>query len=141
MSRAVTIAGLALGALGLAIGGGPAGSQAASSLGWASAAGVFLLFMVRGAGLRPLGILLALLGVAAGVAAGLTGGAAWILLLPAVVLVCASVLLVRGGPSWPRREGAGPRAAAMDDWKQFDAGMDPTGASMDDDMARGEDSR
>lgn len=141
MSRAVVIAGLAVGALGLAIGGGPAGAQGASSLGWAAAAGAFLLFMVRGAGLRPLGILLALLGSGAAVAAGLAGGWAWALLVPAVLLVGAAVALVVRGPSWPRREGAGPRAAAMDDWKQFDAGIDPTGTSLDDDMARDEDSR
>ena len=75
--RLVLLGVLALGALWLAIGGSPLGAPVASALGWALAAGVFLMFMLRGRGLIAMAVVVVLLAVLAGVAAALAGGWGW----------------------------------------------------------------
>lgn len=141
MTKFPVLAVLAVGALGLAVGGGVVGAEAGGALGWAAAAGTFLLIMLSGGALRPMGVLLALLGVGGGVTAVLAGGWGIALLLPSLLLVAGGVAAARWGPSWATRQGSGPREAPMDQWKQFDAGADPTGGPDVEDVAGDTDNR
>lgn len=141
MTKVPVLAVLAVGALGLAVGGGLLGADGAGALGWAAAAGTFLLLMLSGAALRPMGILLALLGVAGGVAAAMAEGWGLVLLVPALVLASGGLATARWGPTWTIRQGSGPREAPMDHWKQFDAGHDPTGGPDREDVAGDTDNR
>lgn len=131
MRRPIVLAILATGALGLVIGANLLGAGGGVALGWAAAAGAFLMLMLRGPGLRAMGILLVLLGLGAGVLAVLTGGTGWFLLAPAALLVLGGGAAARWGPGWPTRTGSGPRDAPRDQWKQFDAGEDPTSGGTD----------
>lgn len=131
MRRPLVLVVLALGALGLVIGANVLGSGGGVALGWAAAAGAFLMLMLRGPGLRAMGVLLVLLGIGAGVLGALTGGTGWFLLLPAALLVLGGAAAARWGPGWPTRAGNGPREAPRDQWRQFDAGEDPTAGEAD----------
>lgn len=126
MRRGPVLLVLAAGALGLVIGANLVATAGGVALGWTAAAGVFLMLMLRGPGLRAMGVLLALLGMGAGVLGALAGGAGWFLLLPAALLLVGGGAAARWGPGWPTRAGAGPRDAPRDQWKQLDAGDDPT---------------
>lgn len=131
MRKPLVLVALALGALGLVVLANVLGSSGGVALGWTAAAGTFLLLMLRGHGLRAMGVLLALLGAGAGVLGVITGGTGWFLLLPAALLVLGGGATARWGPGWPARAGAGPRDAPRDQWKQFDAGEDPTSGDTD----------
>lgn len=123
----------AVGALGLALAGPPAGSAAVGALGWAGAAGVFLMLMLRGRGIQAMGVLLTLLAAGAGVAAVFSGGWALALLLPAVLLLVGGIGALLSGMGWRKSAGAGPRSDELDAWKQFDQGDDPTDVVGDSD--------
>lgn len=114
-----------VGALGIALTGLGTGASAVQALGWASAAGVGLSAMLRGPGLRVMGVVGLLLSIAAGVSAALAGGWAWLTLAFAVVLAVAAVATIRRGPTW-RAAATTRRQPSKDPWKQFDAGEDPT---------------
>ena len=133
MRKAPALGLAAVGALVLGLAGGAAGSTGAGALGWAAAAGVFLMLMLRGRGIVVMGVLLALLAVGAGVAAALVGGWAWVLLVPALFLLAGAVGAVRRGATWATAGGSGPRAGEQDAWKQFDLGEDPTDVVGDSD--------
>lgn len=126
MGRGVVLGAQAVGALGLAVGGAPLGAPATSAVGWALAAGVFLMLMLRGRGLTVMAVVVVLLALAAAVGAALAGGWAWVLLLPAAVLLWGAVGVVRGTGRPAAVAGEGPRAALPDDWRRFDQGQDPT---------------
>ncbi len=130
--RRVLLGTLALGALWLAIGGSPLGAPVVSALGWALAAGVFLMFMLRGHGLIVMGVVVALLAVLVGIAAALAGGWAWTLLVPTLVIVGAASGVVVAGRGDEGVVGEGPRAPLPDDWRRLDAGQDPTIVATDD---------
>ena len=126
MKRPLALAVLAVGALGLVIVANVLSAGGGVAIGWAAAAGAFLMLMLRGQGLRAMGILLVLLGLGAGLLGAVQGGPGWLLVLPAALLVVGGVAAARWGPDWPVRAGSGPRDAPRDQWKQFDAGEDPT---------------
>ena len=115
-----------VGALGVAFTGVGAGASAVQALGWAAAAGVGLSAMLRGPGLRVMGVLGTLLAVGAFASAGIAGGWAWIAAAFAVVLAVAAVATIRRGPAWRASEAGRKREPVRDLWKQFDAGDDPT---------------
>lgn len=124
-----------LGALGIAFTGLGAGAAAVQAVGWAAAAGVGLSAMLRGPGLRVMGVLGVALAGAAAISAVLAGGWAWLALVFCLVLGMAGVATLRRGPQW--RAGAGRRQEepARDLWKQFDAGDDPTSGAASPDEA------
>ena len=115
-----------VGALGLAFTGLGAGASAVQALGWAAATGVGLSLMLRGPGLRIMGVLGVLLAIAAGAVAVVAGGWAWLAVLFSAVLAVAAVATVRSGPTWRASAAATKKEPLRDLWKQFDAGDDPT---------------
>lgn len=139
--RGVALGLLVTGALGLVVGGSVLDVGPVIALGWATAAGVFCLLMLRGTGRQVLGVLLGVLGAGAAVAAGVAGGVALVAWLPAVLVIGGAVATVVWSGTWQSRSDAGPRVAAMDDWKQFDAGVDPTEPATGDDMVDDADPR
>lgn len=126
MTGRLTLLLALVGALGLAFTGLGTDASAVQALGWAAAAGVGLSLMLRGPGLRIMGVLGILLSVAAGASAVVAGGWAWLAVLFAAVLAVASVATVRSGPTWRRGPSATQKEPLRDLWKQFDAGDDPT---------------
>ena len=115
-----------VGALGIAFTGLGADASAVQALGWAAAAGAGLSLMLRGPGLRIMGVLGVLLAIAAGASAAVAGGWAWLAVAFAVVLAVAAVATIRRGPLWRAGVAATKKEPARDLWKQFDAGDDPT---------------
>ncbi len=115
-----------VGALGIAFTGLGAGASAVQALGWAASAGVGLSLMLRGPGLRIMGVLGVLLAIAAGAGAVVAGGWAWLAVVFAAVLAVAAVATVASGPTWRAGAAATKREPARDLWKQFDTGDDPT---------------
>lgn len=147
-SRAYALGGLALGSIvgvilaSVSGAGGPAGVVLAA----AALAGLALALILRHIGRRILGVLLAVLGlgmVAAVIAAGLSGVAAWVYALCGLLVLAGSVLMVARAQRWPRRPDRFDRKAARantspdDDpnevWQALDAGHDPTAAARPDD--------
>ncbi|NHB86010.1 hypothetical protein G7085_19690 [Tessaracoccus sp. HDW20] len=108
-----------------------AGSSLAS-LAWALAAGVGLSLMLRGFGLRIVGILLAGLAVA-GIGWAAQSGQ-WTPLVGFVATLIASLGFVVWGPAWRHRRSTG-REAPADLWKAMDEGYDPTGEQGSPDAA------
>lgn len=115
-----------VGALGIAFTGIGTDAPAVQALGWAAAAGVGLSAMLRGPGLRVMGVLGVLLAVGAAVSGGFSGGWAWLAVLFAAVLAVASVAVIRRATLWKAGSATAMREPAKDLWKQFDAGDDPT---------------
>ena len=98
------------------------------SVAWAAAAGVGLSLMLRGAGLRVVGVLLAALattGACWSVQAG-----QWVALAGFVVAAVGAAGLVVWGPRW-RTERASGGGRALDPWAAMDKGEDPTDAPVD----------
>ena len=124
-----------VGALGIAFTGMGVDAPAVQALGWAAAAGVGLSAMLRGNGLRVMGVLGVLLAIAAGVSAASTGGWGWLALAFAVVLAVAAFATIRRGPLW-RAGNTKKREPVVDLWKQFDAGDDPTTNGLTPDEGR-----
>lgn len=116
----VTMLG-ALGAAAAAASAHWAEATAALGIAWAVLAAFALSMMLHGFGLRVLGVLLALLAIAGGVAAAVVQP--WIIVAFGGVLVSA-VLMVIVGPGWKRRRPG--RVAQRDMWKDMDEGRDPT---------------
>lgn len=130
--RRVLLGVLAGGAVWLAIGGAPLGAPVVSALGWALAAGVFLMLMLRGRGLIAMAVVVALLALSAGVAAALAGGWTWTLLVPVLAAVGGASGVVMAGSGGEGVIGEGPRAPLLDDWRRLDSGQDPTIVATDD---------
>ena len=126
MSGRVSILLALVGALGLAFTGMGAGAAAVQALGWAAAAGVGLSLMLRGPGLRVMGVLGVLLAIGAGAGAVVAGGWAWLAVPFAAALAVAAVAAVRSGPAWRASSSTTRKQPPRDLWKQFDAGDDPT---------------
>ena len=99
------------------------GGSPLASLGWAVAAGVGLSLMLRGVGLRIVGVLLASLSMASLVWAAKAGQ--WVALVGFVAVLVASFGFVVWGPSWRHRR-VDEREAPADLWKAMDEGADPT---------------
>ncbi len=116
----------AVGALGIAFSGLAADAPAVQAVGWAAAAGVGLSAMLRGPGLRVMGVLGLVLAAAAGVSAAFAGGWAWVSLIFCVGLGVAALATFRDGHTWRARARSREKEPARDLWKQFDAGEDPT---------------
>ncbi len=115
-----------VGALGIAFTGLGADASAVQALGWAAAAGVGLSVMLRGPGLRVMGVLGILLALAAAASSVVAGGLAWLALAFSMALAVAAVITTRDGPSWKSKVGTRDKEPARDLWKQFDSGDDPT---------------
>ena len=115
-----------VGALGVGFTGMATDASAVQAFGWAAAAGVGLSAMLRGPGLRIMGVLGLLLAVAAAISAGLAGGLAWLSLLFCCALAAAGAATLRDGPTWRARQRSREKEPARDLWKQFDDGEDPT---------------
>ena len=115
-----------VGALGIAFTGLETDVPSVQALGWAAAAGTGLSLMLRGPGLRIMGVLGALLAIAVAASAAAAGGWAWLAVVFAVVLAVAGVATARRGPLWRASVASTKREPARDLWKQFDEGDDPT---------------
>ncbi|HQD21906.1 MAG TPA: hypothetical protein PKY27_06580 [Arachnia sp.] len=105
-----------------------AASSPVGSLAWAAAAGIGLSLMLRGAGLRVVGVLLtviAVMGAGWSVQAG-----QWVAAAGFAVAAVASLGLVLWGPRWRSDRGSGG-ARALDPWAAMDKGEDPTDAPTD----------
>ncbi|MDO5735105.1 MAG: hypothetical protein Q4P15_01370 [Propionibacteriaceae bacterium] len=126
MNGRVTALLAVIGALGIAFTGLGAQAPAVQALGWASAAGVGLSAMLRGPGLRVMGILGLLLSIGAAISAVLAGGWALLGVVFAAVLAVAAVGTVMRGPLWRAAATTSKREPVRDLWKQLDAGDDPT---------------
>ncbi len=111
-----------VGALLAGVSAQAAGSTLAS-VGWAVAAGVGLSLMLRGFGLRVVGILLAVVSI--GGIAWSAQASQWIPLAGFVLSLVASAGFVIWGPSWRHRQRTRTDAPA-DLWKTMDEGVDPT---------------
>lgn len=99
---------------------------------WALAAGIGLSLMVRGAGLRVLGAVLAVLALAGATWAGQAG--LWLVLAGFAVAAAAEVGVILLGPRWAYRPRT-QRPGGDDPWAAMDRGEDPT----DDDPTQGDD--
>lgn len=117
----VTLAA-AFGAL-LAGGAAQVGGSPLASLGWALAAGVGLSLMLRGFGLRIVGVLLSVLAVV-GAGWAIQEGQ-WVASGGFVLVVVAALGILVWGPNW-RQSHSGREAAREDPWKAMDRGLDPT---------------
>ena len=115
-----------IGALGIAFTGLATDASALQALGWAAVAGVGLSAMLRGPGLRAMGVLGVLLAVGAAVSTVFAGGWAWLSVLFCAILVVAAVATFRDGPGWREKTRSREKEPARDLWKEFDAGEDPT---------------
>ncbi|MFT3886891.1 MAG: hypothetical protein QM713_01825 [Arachnia sp.] len=93
------------------------------SLAWAAAAGIGLSLMLRGVGLRVVGVLVVLIGV--GGAVWSAQSAQWVPLAGFVVCAVAAVGMVLWGPGWQARRGDAPERR-VDAWAAMDKGDDPT---------------
>lgn len=116
----------AAGALVAGIAAQSAGSPLAS-LAWAVLAGIGLSLMLRGFGLRIVGIILAAVGI--GGAGWAVQAGQWIPLTGFVVVLFGAGGYLAWGPGWrhrPRPE----RVAHTDLWKAMDEGEDPTGEQV-----------
>lgn len=99
------------------------GASPLASMGWAIAAGVGLTLMLRGVGLRIVGVLIAVLGVTG--AGWAVQAGAWVAGGGFVLCIVAAGGFIVWGPGWHARRS--PRAAAPADlWKVMDEGGDPT---------------
>lgn len=139
-----------LGLAGAALGGfvGRSASDALGMIALAIAAGFGLSLMLRGVGLRLIGIAMVLLG---GLGAGLSVYAAVMeqplaraALAGFLIVVFSGVVFVRSGPTWVALAADRP-AQPKDLWKQIDEGIDPTEEEIDptrdEEMPPGGDSR
>lgn len=104
--------------------GGQVGGSSLASVGWAVAAGVGLSLMLRGFGLRVVGILLVVVSI--GGLAWSVQAAQWVPLAGFTLSLLASVGFVVWGPTW-RNQARDRTDAPADLWKAMDEGADPTG--------------
>lgn len=128
---------LILGLAGTALGGiaGQGADAALGAIALAVGAGIGLSLMLRGVGLRIVGILitmLATIGGAVSVMAATAGqGLAWAALAGFLAVIGAGFFLLRDGPGWAS-VGADRPARPKDLWKQIDEGIDPTSDENED---------
>ncbi|MGV8846865.1 hypothetical protein [Tessaracoccus sp.] len=126
MTGRITALLAVIGALGIAFTGLAADASAVQALGWAAAAGVGLSAMLRGPGLRIMGVVGVLLAIAAAASAVLAGGWAWTAMAFAAIMAVSAVFTILRGPLWRANATKARREPVKDLWKQFDAGDDPT---------------
>lgn len=110
------------GALGAGFAAQSSGSGV-QAFAWALAAGIGLSLMVRGVGLRVLGVALTALAVAGAGWAGRAG--LWLVVAGFAVAAVAQLGVIVWGPGWASRP-RGPRAGGDDLWAAMDRGDDPT---------------
>ncbi|HMR48814.1 MAG TPA: Trp biosynthesis-associated membrane protein [Arachnia sp.] len=128
MTRGIT---LILGLAGAALAGftGQSVDAALGAIALAVAAGLGLSLMLRGVGLRIVGVLvtvLATIGAGLSVASAAGGqGVAWASLGGFLAVLVAGYSLLRYGPGWAALAADRP-AHPKDLWKQIDEGLDPT---------------
>jgi len=107
------------------------------ALALAIAAGLGLSLMLRGVGLRIVGVLvtvLATMGAGLSVASAVGGQSlAWVALAGFLAVLVASYSLLRHGPGWAALAADRP-AHPKDLWKQIDEGLDPTSDEFDGDI-------
>ncbi|MBK7821235.1 MAG: hypothetical protein IPJ61_09185 [Tessaracoccus sp.] len=100
-----------------------AASSPVGSLAWAAAAGIGLSLMLRGVGLRVVGVLLTALAVT-GAGWSVQAGQ-WVACAGFAVVAVAALGVVVWGPRW-RTERASGSGRALDPWAAMDKGEDPT---------------
>ncbi len=105
-----------------------AASSPVGSVAWAAAAGVGFSLMLRGVGLRVVGVLLAALATA-GAAWSVQAGQ-WVAFAGFVVAAIGTLGFVMWGPRWRSGRSTG-EARALDPWAAMDKGEDPTDAPTD----------